>query len=221
MGGAVFTDVEGTLVDGSLPRISLEIGRKMGVFPRWKIWELGAISLATKLLPGERRRRARFLIIKRAMVGRSEPEILQLCEAMVPAVLARIKVGQMARLRRHKEDGLPLVLMSAGLHEVIARLGTELGGRGEGTRFVKQDGKYLAKFDGAPCEGEGKAARAQAVMQEWDCDPALCYGYGDTAGDIPFLALFGHPHAVDPDEGLQQEAKKRGWPILEGRSGKE
>jgi len=30
----------------------------------------------------------------------------------------------------------------------------------------------------------------------------------------PFLALFGHPCAVDPDPGLAAEAERRGWPIL-------
>lgn len=88
---AVFSDVEGTLVDASLPRLSLQVGRRIGVFPRWKM---------------------------------------------------------------------------------------------------------------------------AAIARELGCDPANCYAYGDTATDIPFLEAFGHARAVDPDEGLEAEAKKRGWEII-------
>ena len=51
-------------------------------------------------------------------------------------------------------------------------------------------------------------------VDEMGYDPAECYAYGDTGNDIPFLALFGHPHAVDPDNELAAEAQRRGWPII-------
>ncbi len=46
-------------------------------------------------------------------------------------------------------------------------------------------------------------------------DAASSYAYGDTASDIPYLALFGHPAAVDPDRRLAAEAERRGWPIIQ------
>ena len=69
------------------------------------------------------------------------------------------------------------------------------------------------------CRGAGKAERARAVLAELGCDPQQCYAYGDTASDLPFLELFGRPHAVDPDAGLAVEARRRGWPIIDGRVG--
>jgi phosphoserine phosphatase len=100
------------------------------------------------------------------------------------------------------------------MHPAIVRLGAALGGRGEGTRLVQRDGRYTAELDGPVCQGEGKAARARAVMDELGYEAASSYAYGDTASDIPFLALFGHPCAVDPDPGLAAEAERRGRPIL-------
>ena len=215
---AVFSDVEGTLVDASLPRLSLQVGSRMGVFPRWKMAELAVYGLIAKVLPPKRQRWLRFYIIKRAMVGRTEAEVVRLCEAVTPRVVASLKPSNWERVKRHRDEGLPLVLMSAGLHEVIARLGQELGARGEGTHFVVRGGKYLAQFDGPICEGTGKRDRALSIARELGCDPAQCYAYGDTAADIPFLEAFGHPCAVDPDPALEAEAVKRGWEILRSTS---
>jgi HAD superfamily hydrolase (TIGR01490 family) len=211
---AVFSDVEGTLVDASLPRLSLQVGSKIGVFPRWKMAELTLYGLIAKVLPAKYQRRMRFYIIRRAMVGRTEAEVARLCEAVTPHVVASLKQRNWERVKRHRDEGLPVVLMSAGLHEVIARLGQELGARGEGTHFVVRDGRYLAQFDGPICEGTGKRDRALSIARELGCDPAHCYAYGDTAADIPFLEAFGHPCAVDPDAGLEAEAKGRGWDIV-------
>ncbi len=211
---AVFSDVEGTLVDASLPRLSLQVGSKMGVFPRWKVAELALYGLVAKVLPSKYQRRMRFYIIKRAMAGRTEAEVARLCEAVTPHVVARLKQATWERVKRQRDEGLPLVLMSTGLHEVIARLGQELGARGEGTHFVVREGRYLARFDGPICEGTGKRDRALSIARELGCDPARCHAYGDTAADIPFLEAFGHPCAMDPDAGLEAEANRRGWEIV-------
>ena len=214
----VFSDVEGTLVDASLPRLSLQVGSRMGVFPRWKVAELAVYGLIAKVLPSKPQRRMRFHIIKRAMLGRTEAEVARLCEEVTPHVIARLKQGNWERVKSQRDEGLPLVLMSAGLHDLIARLGQELGARGEGTHFVVRNGLYLARFDGPICEGTGKRDRALFIARELGCDPALSYAYGDTAADIPFLEAFGHPCAVDPDAGLEAEAKRRGWEIVRSTS---
>jgi HAD superfamily hydrolase (TIGR01490 family) len=215
MAGAVFSDVEGTLVDANLPKMSVALGRKMGYFSQWQIVQLGALSMLGKVLPGDMRGRVRLAGIRRAMAGQRVEDVANLVEAVLPQVMAKVKPGTMARVKEHQQTGLPLVLMSGGLHELIARLGEELGGRGEGTRYAKANGRFLARFEGVVCQGEGKAERARAVCTEMGYEPAECYAYGDTGNDIPFLSLFGHPHAVDPDPELAAEASRRGWPILQ------
>jgi len=211
---AVFSDVEGTLVDANLPRMSVALGREMGYFSRWQVAQLGALSMLGKVLPGSMKGKVRLAGIRRAMAGQREDDVNSLVEAVLPQVMERIKPYTLTRLKAHQGDGMALVLMSGGLHELIARLGEELGGRGEGTRYAKANGRFLAQFDGVVCQGEGKAARARSICVEMGYDPVECYAYGDTGNDIPFLSLFGHPHAIDPDEELAAEAKRRGWPIL-------
>lgn len=211
---AVFSDVEGTLVTTSVPRLSFSLGRKLGLFSARQMVETYALNGVAQALPGRAKRSLQLYSIARAMAGKSEEEVNRLLDALTPAVLERLKPQTLAKLRAHQEAGLPLVLVSAGLHEAMARIGEALGGRGEGTKLVIRNGRYTAKLDGPACQGEGKAARVRQALAELDADPAISYAYGDTASDIPFLALFGHPCAVDPDAELAAEATRRGWPIL-------
>jgi HAD superfamily hydrolase (TIGR01490 family) len=214
MRAAVFSDVEGTLVDGSIPRMVLQIGRRAGLYSRWQVAEVGALALGAKLLPDRLRRPMQALMFTRSTGGYSDDEVQGLIDELIPTVRPLIKPAVLQRLRDHQQAGLPLVLVSGGLHEAIARLGAELGGRGEGTKLQRRAGRYLARLEGPVCQGEGKAMRARAIIAEMGYDPASCYAYGDTASDIPFLSLFGHPCAVDPDSGLAAEAQRRGWPVL-------
>lgn len=214
MRAAVFSDVEGTLVAGSIPRMVMEIGRRVGLFSPWQVAQVGAIALGTKLLPDRLRRPAQRWMFTHSTGGYSEADVQRLIDELIPTVRPLIKPGVLQQLRDHQQAGLPLVLVSGGLHEAIARLGSELGGRGEGTKLHRRDGRYLSRLDGPICQGEGKAARARSIIAEMGYDPAHSYAYGDTASDIPFLALFGHPVAVDPDPVLAATARRRGWPIL-------
>jgi HAD superfamily hydrolase (TIGR01490 family) len=213
---AVFSDVEGTLIDGSLPRMALDAGSKMGFFSPWQKSQFYFFGILGKVATGKLKQAVRLAAIKRAMAGQKRRNVGKLVEAVVPQVMALAKPGTLARLKAHQADGMPLFLLSAGLHEMVERIAVELGGRGEGTRYVERGGVYQAELDGPACQGEGKAARALAICAEMDFDPAQCYAYGDTVNDVPFLAVFGHAYAVDPDEGLAAEARRRGWPILQG-----
>lgn len=214
MAAAVFSDVEGTLVDGSIPRMSLAIGRRMGMFPAWQVAQVAALGMSARILPGTLRQKALLQAVVRSMSGHTRDEVERLVEALLPEVMAHLKPAMLDRLRTHQHDGLPLLFVSGGIHEAIARIGQELGGRGEGTRLQQRAGRYLPRLDGSPCQGKGKAERVRALAAELDYDLDASYAYGDTVSDIPFLALVGHPHAVDPDALLAAEAERRGWPIL-------
>ena len=87
MSGAVFSDVEGTLVDANLPRMSVALGRQMGFFSRWQLAQLGALSILGKVLPGNLRGQVRITAIRRAMAGQREEDVHELVEAMLLNVL--------------------------------------------------------------------------------------------------------------------------------------
>lgn len=214
MTAAVLSDVEGTLVNASLPRMSIAVGRELGVIGHRRYVELAALGLLARAARGDWKNRLQVIAVLRSVVGQTEAEIGQVADAMLPRVVQRIKNPILDRLRDHQRAGLQLVLLSGGLHPLITRLAGELGGRGEGTRMQLRNGRCTSQLDGALCQGEGKAERARALIAELGIDPAQSYAYGDTASDIPYLRLFGHPHAVDPDPMLAAEAQRRGWPIV-------
>src|SRR6266568_2646752 len=107
---AVFSDVEGTLVDANLPRMSLALGRKMGFFSRWQMAQLGALSLLGKVLPGGMSQRMRVTSVRRAMAGQREEDVQKLVDAVLPQVMSLIKFDTLAQLKAHQSVGLPLVL---------------------------------------------------------------------------------------------------------------
>lgn len=219
MQAAVFSDVEGTLVDGSIPQIALVVGRNIRLFSPAKRAQIAVLEGVGGIAPAKLERMLQLYALLRATSGLTPPEVERWVDVLVPALTARFKIGIWRLLQAHQAAGLPLVLVSGGLHEGIARLATEIGARGEGTKVKQRDGRYEATVDGQVCQGTGKAERARAVLDQMGYDASQCYAYGDTASDIPFLELFGHPHAVDPDPGLAAEAQKRGWPIIDGRVG--
>ena len=50
---------------------------------------------------------------------------------------------------------------------------------------------------------------------EWDgYELDRCYGYSDSASDLPMLEAVGHPVAVNPDGALERIAHQRGWPVV-------
>jgi HAD superfamily phosphoserine phosphatase-like hydrolase len=192
----------------------LQIGQRQGLYSRLRVAELAALTASTKVLRGPLRAKLLNRVYTRSTGGFSQAEIGDVIAELVPLALARMKQPVLEQLKAHQAAGLPLVLVSAGLHAAIAELGAALGGRGEGTRVVIEHGRYLPEVLGAVCQGAGKAERARAVLAEQGYDAAASYAYGDTATDIPFLELFGHATAVDPDAGLAAAAQAHGWPIM-------
>lgn len=215
---AVFSDVEGTLINGNLPRMSLAAGSRMGFFSPWQKSQFYFFGILGKVAPGKLKQAVRLAAIKRAMAGQKVANVGKLVEAVLPEAMSLVKPGTLSRIKAHQAEGMPLFLLSAGLDQLIVRIAEELGGKGQGTRYVERDGTYIAQLDGLPCQGQEKAARALVICKDLGLHPAQCYAYGDTANDIPFLSAFGHSHAVDPDEALAAEAARRGWPILSSQA---
>jgi HAD superfamily phosphoserine phosphatase-like hydrolase len=213
-GSAVFSDVEGTLVDGSLPAMAVEAARELGLLrPRSRVL-IGLLDTVERVLPRGWSRRVQAMKALLSTAGLSEAEAARVLDAFLPAARARLKPAMGARLEAHQAAGLPLVLLSGGMHEAIARLAAGMNARGEGTRVARRNGVLTARPDGPICQGAGKAARARAVLAESGWDAAAGYAYGDTGSDIPFLELFGHPCAVDPDPVLAAAAARRGWEVF-------
>ena len=68
--------------------------------------------------------------------------------------------------------------------------------------------------------GAAKAAAVQELALSQGLVLAECWGYSDSANDIPLLEVVGHPVAINPDRRLRRHAKERDWPIYDFRTGR-
>jgi len=86
------------------------------------------------------------------------------------------------------------------------------------TELETDHGAFTGRIAGLPNMREGKLVRLREWLaeQRLDADATLAGAafYSDSSNDLPLLRAVGHPVVVDPDPGLEAQARERGWPLL-------
>ena len=104
------------------------------------------------------------------------------------------------------------------LAEILAR---RLGLTGAlGTVAESVDGVYTGRLVGELLHGPAKPSAIASLADREGLDLARCAAYSDSVNDLPMLTLVGHPNAVNPDGDLRAEARRRGWPVHDFRTGR-
>jgi len=149
-------------------------------------------------------------------------DIVELGEQIYDETMARrIWQGTRDLALRHLAAGERVWLVTATPVELANILSSRLGLTGAlGTVAETSDGVYTGRLVGGLLHGEAKAAAVRALAAREGLDLARCSAYSDSANDLPMLELVGHPHVVNPDSSLLAEARQRGWPVHEFRSGR-
>jgi len=149
-------------------------------------------------------------------------DIVALCEEIYDEDMAnRIWEGTRELAQRHLEAGQRVWLVTATPVELASIIARRLGFTGAlGTVAESVDGVYTGRLVGGLLHGEAKVAAIEALALREGLDLARCAAYSDSANDIPMLELVGHPAAVNPDSRLRAQARARGWPVHDFRSGR-
>jgi len=149
-------------------------------------------------------------------------DIVELGEQIYDETMARrIWQGTRDLALRHLAAGERVWLVTATPVELANILSSRLGLTGAlGTVAETRDGVYTGRLVGGLLHGEAKAAAVRALAARESLDLARCSAYSDSANDLPMLQLVGQPHVVNPDSSLLAEARQRGWPVHEFRSGR-
>jgi HAD superfamily hydrolase (TIGR01490 family) len=138
-------------------------------------------------------------------------------EAMEPVLRPLVYAEPLDLVRRHRERGEPVYIVSATLQEIVELVAHDLGFDGAiGSTCEIVDGVYTGKVLRA-AHGRGKAEAVRALAAAEGLDLAASTAYSDSHTDLPFLEAVGHPVAVNPDRALRREAAARGWPVVEFR----
>jgi HAD superfamily hydrolase (TIGR01490 family) len=156
------------------------------------------------------------------VAGHRVADIVRLGEEIYDESMAdRIWEGARELTQRHLNAGQRVWLVTATPVELASILARRLGLTGAlGTVAETVDDTYTGRLVGGLLHGEAKAAAIQALADREGLDLSRCAAYGDSMNDMPMLTLVGHPSAVNPDAALRAEARSRGWPVHDFRSGR-
>ena len=127
--------------------------------------------------------------------------------------------GGGAALKRHRDRGHPLVLLTSSslyLSRVVQRdldLDDIICSRYE----VGPDGRFTGEPVMPLCYGEGKVVLAERWARQNGVDLDSSYFYSDSYTDLPMLRRVGQPRVVNPDMRLRRYARKHRWEVLDWR----
>ena len=122
---------------------------------------------------------------------------------------------------RNLDAGQRVWLVTATPVELATIIARRLGLTGAlGTVAESIDGVYTGRLVGEMLHGPAKAHAVRALAAREGLDLRRCTAYSDSANDVPMLSVVGTAVAVNPDSGLRETARKRGWEIRDFRTGR-
>jgi len=134
---------------------------------------------------------------------------------MQTKIMPMITPSAQALVDQHRQRGDTLLIITATNRFIAAPIAQAFAvPHLLATEPEESRGRFTGKIVGTPCYREGKVTRLQSWMSERDENLQGSWFYSDSHNDLPLLSLVDHPVAVNPDNTLQREAKKRGWQIL-------
>ncbi len=219
--GAVFFDLDGTLLPGSsLFPLAREL-RRRGLIRLRDLARVGADQAWFRWGRTEREElveRARAMTLA-AVRGRSRDAMLEVARAVVQdEVLPRVYARAVQLIKIHRLAGRPVYLATSSPEDYAAIIADELGIDGAiGTLAEVRDGRYTGRLVGSLNRGLEKASRVTAFAREQGVDLSRSVAFTDSVSDLPLLHAVGEPVAVNPDRTLAIVARRMGWPVLDLR----
>lgn len=139
-------------------------------------------------------------------------------EFMRDRILPMMSAAARALVRRHRERGDLCAIITATNSFVTGPIAREFGvSHLIATEPESRGGRFTGRVAGTPCFREGKVRR----LEEWLAaqrrslrEFAESSFYSDSRNDLPLLELVTRPVAVDPDDELRIEARRRHWEVI-------
>jgi HAD superfamily hydrolase (TIGR01490 family) len=137
---------------------------------------------------------------------------------MAERVRPMIRHGARALVQEHRAAGDLCAIVTATNSFVTAPIARELGvPHLVATEPERANGRFTGRVAGTPCFREGKIVRVEQWLAGLGTrleEFAQSAFYSDSHNDLPLLERVSRPVAVDPDERLAAEARRRGWPVI-------
>lgn len=212
MRAAAVFDLDGTLIHGtSAERLLVPWLVRRGVLGFRQLAAAAGLAAGLPVLGRTRALRRN----KRWLTGVPTDRVLPLLDRFLDEVVEpRWCRPTLARLETLRAEGLAVFLLSGAPAFLVEAVGRRLGVEGTGTELERSDGRFTGRLAGTHWFAEAKPAALRALAEAEELDLSASWGFADHLTDVPFLACFGHPVAVDPSPALQEVARERGWEVL-------
>jgi HAD superfamily hydrolase (TIGR01490 family) len=118
-------------------------------------------------------------------------------------------------LRRHREAGHVIALMSGSFLPCLRPLADDLGA--DILLCTHPEVDTAGRLTGSvrhPMIGRAKGVVLHATARRRQANLTDCHAYADHASDLAMLRSVGHPHVVGTDPVLLITARAEGWPVL-------
>lgn len=214
---ASYFDVDGTLVRTNLMHTAIYYMAN-DINPLRSAAKLAKLTLRSPmLLLAEMRDRRMFNeLLFECFDGVSEDRVMVLADDTYSwAMKSGIYEGARDLIKRSKDLGHEVVLISGALDFLLERLAADLGADSwVGNRLEFHEGYGTGKLLRPVVAGPTKARLMVEHARQNGHDLADCFAYSDSYSDVPMLSVVGRPAAVNPDNKLERLARAYQWPII-------
>jgi phosphatidylglycerophosphatase C len=209
---AVF-DLDGTIShrDTLFPLVLRWLARRP-----WRLVKLlGVIPAGLRYVFDRDRAALKQALLRRTLRGVSRDVLDAHCRAFVRDCIAhRCFADALAAIRRHREAGHHLVLMSASVDFYVPEFAAQLGFHDCISTGVRWDGDRLdGTLTTANRRGEEKARCLREIMAARGDEDV--FAYGDSDSDLPHLAIARHGLLVNASARARAQAQRLGVKVLE------
>ena len=128
-----------------------------------------------------------------------------------------INIYALKLLHDHTHNNDIMLLASATNSVIVEPIAKRLGFKNiVSTEVEIIDEIYTGKLLGIPALSEGKLIKVKEWMLQNNIESFDNTSfYSDSINDLPLLAAVSKPVAVNPDDMLRQECRKRSWEIID------
>ncbi|MBV6290070.1 HAD family hydrolase [Pseudomonas aegrilactucae] len=150
------------------------------------------------------------------LIGRTPEEVDHLVGPWVEDFIEPIIFSEATRtIAAHRKAGDRILVISASGVHLVGPIAERLGiDEYLGIELEVVQGFYTGKTVGTLTYREGKITRLLEWLDQEEENLEGASFYSDSRNDLPLLLKVDHPHVVNPDPVLREQAEKSGWPIL-------
>lgn len=184
----ILSDFDGTLTRYDTFPLFLYFAMGKGIFLRLPVMAWHVLLMKIGVLSAQK---AKERILALSLHGWEQKKIQQTGKAFIMWLMknepAMFRAGALDMIRRHKEEGGRIVIVSASPEEWVGQFAEAMGVECLATKLEYGDYGFTGKIAGENCAGQEKVRRIRELIP--DMSAYSIKAYGDSPDDYPMLDM--------------------------------